>query len=269
MHIERGDAQVDLFLLPHQDDEFAVFHLIESSVSSGRRPLIVYVTDGAFGRATSAVRNAESRRVLSRLGVTQESIWFLGQEVGVPNQGLSASLDRVYTALWQCVGQHGGSSAVASIYTTAWEGGHPDHDAAALLAGGLAKALNLLDRVYQFSLYNSYKCKLLPYSVFNPIEEAGSVINIPIPLLKRIKYMKLCWMYPSQLRTFIGLFPFIIKHYMERGSQQVQLLELSTLQSRPHAGGLLYERRGWLKWEDFEAVVVSFRKECEILPTSA
>jgi hypothetical protein len=73
--------------------------------------------------------------------------------------------------------------------------------------------------------------------------------------------LRYCWLYPSQFRTFVGLFPFILKHYVAHGVQYVQRLDRTTLNARPHPGPLLYEKRGWQTWQDFEKTVAAFREE--------
>ena len=67
-----------------------------------------------------------------------------------------------------------------------------------------------------------------------------------------MEHLALCSMYPSQKLTFLGLFPFILWHYLVLGVQQLQVVHPSIVQNRPHLGALLYERRGWLSWSQFE-----------------
>jgi len=51
---------MELFLLPHQDDEFGIFHVIEQALAQRRNFLIVYLTDGAYGKASTQIRSAKS-----------------------------------------------------------------------------------------------------------------------------------------------------------------------------------------------------------------
>ncbi|NBJ13489.1 PIG-L deacetylase family protein [Microvirga arsenatis] len=246
-----------LFLLPHQDDEFGVFHLLDVAVAADNQPLIVYLTDGAFGRATAAMRNAESTNVLERLGIRKERIWFLGLEQSVPNLGLRHHLENVFTSLLAYLQYM--NAEIEGIYSPAFEGGHPDHDAAALLAVALGRHLNISNQIWQFPLYNSYRCTIRPYRVLTPILEAGAVLREQIPPARRAEHLSLCLHYPSQARTFVGLFPFILGHYIASGTQQLQPLHPLTTLTRPHDGLLLYERRRWLTWAAFEQDVRDFR----------
>lgn len=248
---------LDLYLLPHQDDELGAFHLIESAAQQ-RSCLVVYLTDGAFGRTSAATRDAESTNVLSALGLARENICFLGRELSVSNQRLSGQLDTIHDELIARLSAP--NIEVGTIYVPAWEGGHPDHDAAALLAMAVAHSLDLRNNVFQFPLYNAYKCKRRPFRVLTPIREAGESLTQKIPVDRRFSHLRLCWRYPSQLRTFIGLFPFIALHYLLRGTQQLQALKPATLAARPHKEPLLYERRGWKSFDDFEQDVFAFRQ---------
>jgi len=78
-------GETTLFLLGHQDDEIAFAPLI-SRIKSRQRPVrIVYLTNGAVGRATPEVRSAESTRALASLGVTSAEISYLGNDLSVPD----------------------------------------------------------------------------------------------------------------------------------------------------------------------------------------
>jgi LmbE family N-acetylglucosaminyl deacetylase len=246
---------MELFLLPHQDDEFGVFHVIERTLEQERNLLIVYLTNGAYGNASAQIRSAESLRVLDRLGVKRNRILFLGQHIDVPNLGLRHRLDSLYNSLGVELQRH---PPVTSIYTPAWEGGHPDHDAAALLAVALSHKLGV-ENIFQFPLYNADRWSpIRPFRVLAPIDRAGPIIQQHIPFTNRSKHLAMCWMYPSQKKTFIGLFPFVLTHYVRNGVQSLQRLSMTTLSQRPHDRALLYERRGWLRWEEFSYDTASF-----------
>jgi N-acetylglucosamine malate deacetylase 1 len=246
---------MELFLLPHQDDEFGIFHAIELALAQGRSLLIVYLTDGAYGKANAQIRSAESLRVLSHLGVRRDRIHLLGGSIDVPNLGLRHRLDSVYNSLRVELQRH---PPVTSIYTPAWEGGHPDHDAAALLAVALSRKLGI-ENTFQFPLYNADRWNpVRPYRVLAPIDRGGPVIQQQIPFANRLKHLAMCWMYRSQKKTFVGLYPFVVAHYVLNGVQSLQRLNVATLSQRPHDRPLLYERRGWMRWEEFNRDTASF-----------
>ncbi|MEA2465759.1 MAG: GlcNAc-PI de-N-acetylase, partial [Acidobacteriota bacterium] len=57
-----------VFVFAHQDDEIAFVSRIKVEVARGNRVTCVCLTDGAAA-VSAAIRDAESRRVLGRLGV--------------------------------------------------------------------------------------------------------------------------------------------------------------------------------------------------------
>ena len=69
------------------------------------------------------------------------------------------------------------------FYVPAWEGGHPDHDAlnaATLIA---RKRINQEDiKIYQFSLYNAYRCRKPFFRVSYPLKKNGDVLIDIIPI---------------------------------------------------------------------------------------
>lgn len=243
-------------LLPHQDDEFGAFGVIDRCVDAGLALRVFYLTDGAASGHSPRVRNAESLDVLGRLGVPPDRVRFLGDELRSPDGHLASNLQDIFGALLASL-----PPSTSTIYVPAWEGGHPDHDAAALVAVALGHELRIENSVFQFPLYNAYRCRLLPFAVFNPIAEAGAVVRQPISRARLRRFFALLHLYRSQRRTFAGLLPFIAHYYATDGAQQCQQLTADIVSARPHPGPLLYEKRKWLDWPRFEGTVSQFRTQ--------
>jgi LmbE family N-acetylglucosaminyl deacetylase len=233
-----------VLLLPHQDDEFGALGIINRAVDNRLDLLIVYVTDGAGGGVASEVRNSESIKVLTRLGVRRDRIWFMGQAQGSPDGHLIFNLDRMRSALLRELGDLGAST---EIYSPAWEGGHQDHDACALLALELASAWSC--PAFQFPLYNAYRTSL-PFTLFNPIPAHGPVIRKGV-----MSGLSLVRHFRSQRRVFIMVAPFIAWHYLRGAPQLCQRLTREIVSRRPHDGRLLYERRGRFSFAEFSALM--------------
>jgi N-acetylglucosamine malate deacetylase 1 len=243
-------------LLPHQDDEFGAFGVIDRCVEAGLDLQVFYLTDGAANGHSPQVRNAESLNVLGRLGVQRDRVHFLGDELRSPDGHLASNLPEVFGALLNAL-----PARTETIYVPAWEGGHPDHDAAALVAVALGHELRIENAVFQFPLYNAYRCRILPFAVFNPIAEAGPVVRQPISRARLGRYCALLHSYRSQWKTFASLLPFIVHYYATDGAQQCQELVADIVSARPHPGPLLYEKRKWLDWPRFDAAVCQFRAQ--------
>lgn len=241
-----------LLLLPHQDDEFGAFGIIDEAVRNNRDLLVVYLTDGSGKGDVTQVRDLESLTVLKALGLSDKNVLFLEQRI--PDGQLVFHLDAIFAALFE-----GLPSGITSIYVTAWEGGHHDHDAAALLAVALGHRLGISDRVFQFPLYNAHRCRYSPFALFNPIAQAGPVLRSPIGLRCRIRHLILLRHYLTQLAMFMAFSPWMLRHYFGARSQITQQLTEAVVSRPPHDGQLLYERRGRFTWGEFEQATNGFR----------
>ena len=135
------------------------------------------------------------------------------------------------------------SSSVDKIYVHNWEGGHPDHDTSHVLGIYLAKELNILDELYQFPLYSGRNLFWQFFRLFDLFPKNGKVISFKIPLPQRIKYLTLIFYFKSQIKTFVGLYPFYFLHMIFNGKQLIQEVSIENLIHRPHLGPLLYERK--------------------------
>src|SRR5688572_141948 len=117
-----------LFIFAHQDDEVAIVPRIRREVENGSSVHCFFLTDGSANGASPERRNAESRGVLTSIGVAAENLHFLGSVHQTRDQHLEDSLEQSLQLILQTIG----TQPVHRIYTLAWEGGHPDHDAAHL-----------------------------------------------------------------------------------------------------------------------------------------
>jgi hypothetical protein len=243
----------DVFLFAHQDDEFGVFHALERSVAAGRQPFCLYLTNGDFGGQDVAVRNRESQAVLASLGVRAEDCLFVGQEEGISDGALSGSLGKAYRS----VARRLANVRIDTLYLLAYEGGHQDHDATHVIGCRLAGRLQPR-RMRQFPLYHG---KGLPgplFRVLAPIRENGNMFSENISWRRRFAYIAACLHYRSQWKTWLGLFPFVALKLIFSGRQHLQGVDARRCRARPHAGALLYERRGFMHYEDFHAQVEDF-----------
>jgi LmbE family N-acetylglucosaminyl deacetylase len=245
-----------LFLFAHQDDEFGVYQRILDCRQRGLRVACAYLTDGQTASATAEQRNRESLAVLARLGVAPEDVFFAGAELGIGDARLPLHLAPAAAWIGRWLERY---PLLDALHVTAWEGGHHDHDALHALAVLLATERGLLGRTWQFSLYQA---KGLPgplFRVLAPIEENGPAVATRIPWRGRLRHLRACLSYPSQRTTWIGLFPFVLLHYLLRGVEQLQPVSLRRLDERPHAGALYYEKRNFFTWDQMTRAIGAWR----------
>ena len=248
-------APLALFLFAHPDDEFGVFARIEKELRAGRRVCCAYLTDGA-ATAKAGQREQESRVVLQKLGVPQSDILFVGTAMSWADCQLY--LHMVALSDWL----HGFLDANPETdvcFVPAWEGGHPDHDVLHAITVEVMLARTSPVAVWQYPLYNGRNCPGLLFRVLSPMPENGPVENEPIEWRDRWRYIRLCLAYPSQWRSWVGLFPFAFFHYLWSGVQQLQRVERSRLSEPPHARPLYYERRAFLDWPVLFSALASYR----------
>lgn len=243
-------------LLPHPDDEFAIYAEIEALVAEGRRVVCVYLTDGAYGGQSAERRVAETRAVLWELGVAAEDVHFPGRELGIGDTMLFRRVEDARTATRRLIASAGHRPR---FLMPAWEGGHHDHDAAHLIGLMLVRDCGDAAEAFQFSLYHG---RGLPGSFFrllSPLQANGPVIQREVPWRDRLRHLGYCLSYPSQWKTWLGLFPGVLANYVAVGAQRLQPVDPARVREPPHAGTLLYERRGFCTWKTFAEVTEDIR----------
>jgi len=247
-----------IFVFAHQDDEFGVLAAIDCLVGSGKSVHCAYLTDGAYGKVSATTRNKESLRVLASLGISSSNVHFIGQSLGIRGATLHTHLMPAFRELHKCL-MH--NSPVDEMHLPAWEGGHEDHDAAHLVGVAASAVLGLLDRTFQFPLYNGYRLIGPIFRVMSPIPENGPFQSEHVGRRKGLAYSLLCLSYPSQWKTWLGLLPFVIFSFLRYGRQCRQPVSLSRLLESPHPGPLLYERRKFLASKEFNDAKIRFINE--------
>ena len=250
MHTDRG-APIALFLFPHQDDEFGVFYQIEQERRAGRRVVCIYVTDGST-TADPQSRNAESLAVLQKLGVAADSIVFIGQQLGIADGRLHSRVEALSEWLNDFIAAH---PEIVSCYVPAWEGGHPDHDLLHAITLLLPAMHGRSEMIRQFSLYQGQGYTGALFRVLAPLPGNGPVERQPVRWRDRLRYLRLCLAYPSQWRSWVGLFPFVCLYYLRDGAQKLQGVDGQRLAVQPHTGPLYSERRSFLDWPTLRAAV--------------
>jgi len=238
--------RVALFLFAHQDDEFGVFQQIVEEVQAGCHVCCAYLTSGSHSVRLTERRNFESLTVLSQLGVSTQDVLFAGEALSIADTTLPEHMELASNWIQNWLSRY---SRIQSVYVPAWEGGHHDHDALHAITVLIAKKMDITRLVWQFPLYNGYRCHGQWFRVLLPLQNNGAMQTKQILWKNRVRFLRLCLGYPSQMKTWLGLFPFVLMHYLRRGTQTVQPVCCERIYHRPHSGPLYYERRSFFTWE--------------------
>ena len=246
--LTRTDRDLAVFAFAHQDDEYAAIPWIEAEIAAGRDVRCVYFTDGA-SRCPARVRDEESLAVLGAIGIGRDAVTFLGDGRRIGDGELVQNLGTAIETFARWMAQAGDC---ARIYVPDWEGGHPDHDAAHIAVLTYAVEHPGTD-VWSFSIYHAYRCprpwfkslSALPWRRQRSVKHAFG---------KGIRLAMLCWKYPSQRRTWVGLFPGAFCARALRREEYLGLCQPERVAERPHAGELLYERMFGITYERFAAL---------------
>jgi LmbE family N-acetylglucosaminyl deacetylase len=162
-----------LFLFAHHDDEVFCAGALAAALAAGRRVKILWATAG--GLAPAARRLSEGRRVQRLLALPDADVRMLG----LPDQHAADHLDLLAREAASLM------DGVAEVYVTAWEGGHPDHDAMNLAAArlrALAGDAGERPKFFEFGLYHRGRGGL---AVKTPVLGAEPVLGASALALRR------------------------------------------------------------------------------------
>lgn len=243
---QQAAVPVAVVLICHQDDECGTYLQILRHRQQGRRVVCACFTRGVMGDRDETRRNTESIDVLRRLGVGAQDIFFAGSLLGIEDQALIDNIPTAAAWLQEWLGSLG---PVETIYTTAWEGGHSDHDALHAISVQICHELGLMDKLRQYPLYNSYQRPWQFFRALYPLPANGTVERTRVPWPLRFRFLGFSFLYTSQLKGWLGIFPFFVLHYVFKGTAQLQAVSLDRIVERPHEGALYYEKRGFSTWE--------------------
>lgn len=219
-----------LVLAPHPDDEAAGCGLL---LQRSSEPAVAFLTDGAprddhFWKACKTREEyAQLRRREAQAAVTLQGAraFFCEQVV---DQELFRNLEAVQRWLDALVAEIGPSALVAP----AFEGGHPDHDAANLLAFVVGQSRDV--PVWEFPCYHRSVDGALVHQVFRATA-GGEVVLTATPAEWDCK-LRMYAAYASQRE--------VLQHF-DAETEQVRPLARYDYSAPPHPGTLNYEAWHW------------------------
>lgn len=235
-----------VYLFAHFDDEYCAWPMIRAWAKQGLDQHFLYLAD--YAPQDAERRFAETRTFLARFGLDPRRARHVGRGTGVLDGEIFRDLPAARAAVRDALAAIG---PVERIVTPAWEGGHMDHDMCALLATVLAPELGD-PSIYQFSLYNGRGLTGRLFHGGRPLPENGPVERIGMSARDWVRYLAGVRFFPSQVRTWIGLWPMMFAGLALRGFG-CQRLAPDRILERPHLGPLLYERMYGVSYETVRA----------------
>lgn len=213
----------------------------------------LFLTDGGASNL-HGIRDRESSAVLTSLGVASDQILFLGSQIPIRAGTLVHDLDLALERLEQAMK----STELDRIYCLAWEGGNQDHDASHLVAAAFARRRGMLDRCCELPLYRGWVTRGPFFRVFSPLAPRREWHRRRLTLREGMRFALLPWRYRSQRRSWAGLFPEAFLKLAILRREVFRNVDPARFRQRPHAGALLYERRGRFSYERFARAAAAF-----------
>lgn len=243
-----------VYVLAHFDDEYAALPLLLRDRREGHAPWLLYVCDYAT-LDLARRRLGETRRLIANLGLNPERVVHVGAGKPILDGTVHDALDEAWTALIEALAPIG---PVERFVIGAWEGGHHDHDACAALTVALARRADPPVPIDQFSLYNARHTPAPLFRAGAPIPENGPRLKVDLTPGQWLRYAARVRFFPSQAKTWLGLWPVMFAHFLLAGGYHYQRLNPSRIDQRPHPGVLLYERMFQVPYETVRSRLDAF-----------
>jgi len=232
-----------LFCFTHPDDELSIVAWINRLVKSGAQVYLAW-------SHSNPIREKESRKVASEIGLNQENLTFLtGTDGAICDELLN--LKPQFESLISRVSPD-------RIACGAFEQGHLDHDATNFLVTEIFGG-----PIFEIPFYNSYVTRLMRMNRFSK-EENQEIIDLT-PEEQDLK-VRLAKMYPSQNIYRCLLVHEALQFCLGRGIN-IHKTERMRLQGkidylRPiHADPVLKRLQNHKSWQRWESAVNAYRNE--------
>lgn len=241
-----------LFLFAHPDDDTFICGTMKMLLEAGAEVHAAWLTSGDyFGQGE--LREAELARAMEILGLDELCIHLLR----LPDLGLIYNMDEGIALVADLLG----TLKPDSVFVTAFEGGHPDHDAVNYLCYEGCTRAGVQPRLFEFPLYNGtgpvrhWRWRINdfgpggPETLYSPLNEGA--IDCKYRMMKTYSSQ---WMYmvPARLASSRSRLRTLGEPYRSCPADRDHAVP-------PHPGTLNYER--WfnffikIRFADFAAEV--------------
>ena len=246
-----------LFVFAHPDDDSFISGTIYRIITDGVDVHCVWLTSGGY-MGGSLKRERELFSAAEVLGLKRSSITLLR----LPDLGLINNLRQAVDLLAPICEV----VRPKTVYVTAFEGGHPDHDCANFVVYETRRLTGIIHDIVEFPLYNGSGTPLTWRWKINSFpNDDGSILKLPltpgeISVKHRImRTYSSQWMYmvPARLASSE-------KKMLKEGEPQRLCPHQRDHTVRPHLGKLNYER--WfnafmrIRFSDFSNAVQKTRR---------
>ena len=236
-----------IYLLPHYDDEMFVIPKIVTDLKNNYELKFFFLMK-------SEQRLKESQKYLTRLGVYKENIITIGEILDVEDGFIHLKIESIYTILVSYLEKY---SNIDEIVSTAYEGGHNDHDMASLIARCLAQKFKI--KFMEFYLYNGNSTRGKFYQVASPIQ-ISKIITIKYSLRDFLTIIIAPIFYKSQMNAMLGLWPFLLFKILLKKPLTLNVVETHELFILANIEIPLYERWGRISQSELRSIQDIFVK---------
>ena len=221
--------EMTLIILSHLDDEFAlapVIKMLSINCNTNSKLIFMYCAE----RCNSDIRiqmrrRKENKKALKLLGCGSSEIIYLNDRIRIDDTKLYLRSSEIYNIL-QIEYQ---KNPFKQILTLAYEGGHPDHDALALIVWKFSRINKLIS--FYFPAYNNRKTFLTNLSVLRPLKEQMKIYHkINLGLFDWFIAIKVATLYTTERQAFFKIIPFIlVKNFIYRSIYISNKLDIDTV----------------------------------------
>jgi LmbE family N-acetylglucosaminyl deacetylase len=246
-----------LFLFAHPDDDAFIGGTVKMLLDKGAEAHCAWLTSGDYFRKGQR-REVELAKTTALLGLADFQVHLLR----LPDLGLVANMDRAAVMVTELVAR----LKPDTVFVTAFEGGHPDHDSTNFLAYEGLKRAALSATLFEFPLYNGcgpahhWRWRVNSFPPGGPPTLHNPLTGAAVDCKYRI------------MRTYSSQWMFMIpaglacprSRLIKQGEPYRVCPPLRDHTLPPHPGRLNYER--WFNWfmklsfDDFRKAVLRTRR---------